>query len=114
MSEERASYQVDAGLPVTLIAFRNRACAQPNASGNYVPPSPDEVERLITLSGWSQTEVARLAGVSFNRKGSTAVRKWKTPIGSSEHRLIPYSAWRHLLACAGVVDSKDDVRALDY
>ncbi len=113
MSESHAVYRVQGGLPETLLAFRSRPCSFPYAGGEYVPPSPEEVARLVELAGWSQSQVARLAGVSFNRRGSTTVRKWKTPTGSAEHRVIPYATWRHLLCCAGVVSCGEDVAALD-
>lgn len=112
MSESRAVYQVHGELPKTLLAFRNLPCSLPNSGGGYVPPTPEEVKRLIELAGWSQTEVARLVGVSFSSKGSTAVRKWKTPVDRSEYRVIPYAAWRHLLCCAGIVSSDEDVSGL--
>ncbi|TMP46608.1 DNA repair protein, partial [Pseudoalteromonas sp. S1650] len=52
---------------------------------------------------WSQTDVAKIVGVSWNHKGSTVVRKWETATDKPEHRKISYSAWRGLLCRAGVV-----------
>lgn len=112
MSENRAHYNVDGVLPKTLMAFRNRPCALPNSGGRYQRPTPDEIDCLIKLAGWSQTDVAKLVGVAWNNKGSTTVRKWKTSSEKNEYRPIPYAVWRHLLSCAGIVSSDDDVAAL--
>lgn len=112
MSEERAVYNVGNTLPANLNAFKNRPSAQPYGSGRYAPPAPDEVAQLIRLAGWSQTEAAKLVGVSFNEKGSTTIRKWKTSTDREEHRAIPYAAWRHFLSCAGVISIDDDLRSL--
>lgn len=112
MSEERAVYDVGDALPASLNAFKSRACVQVYSSGNYVSPTPEEFDRLTKLAGWSQGDVAKLVGVSYNRKGSTTVRKWKTPVSHSENRTVPYAAWRYLLACAGVISVDDDLAAL--
>lgn len=112
MSEIKPVYDMGGNLPSTLEAFKSRPCARAYASGDYISPTPAEISRLIELAGWSQNDVAKLSGVSFNRKGSTTIRKWKTSTELPEHRLIPYAAWRHLLACAGVVSIKDDLKAL--
>ncbi len=112
MSEPIAAYNVNPSLPATLGAFRSRSSAEPYASDAYVPPTPEEVAQLIKLAGWSQTDAAKLVGVSYNKKGSTTIRKWKTSKAFDEHRAIPYAAWRHLLACAGVVKAEEDIIAL--
>lgn len=113
MSEERAVYNAGNTLPVNLGAFKNRPCAQPYASGQYVPPVPEEVAQLINLAGWSQTDAAKLVGVNFNTKGSTTIRKWKTSVDREEYRAIPYAAWRHFLSCAGVISVDDDLVSLN-
>jgi hypothetical protein len=61
-------YDVGGSLPISLEAFSNRPCALPFSHPAYVPPSPQEVDRLIKLAGWSQSGVAALVGVSFNPK----------------------------------------------
>ncbi|KAA9133446.1 hypothetical protein F3N42_03595 [Marinihelvus fidelis] len=104
MSEERAIYRVDRAAPDSLEAFKSRPCALPFHDPGYTAPKPSEIDALIQLAGWSQVETAKIAGVNFKAgKGSTTVRKWRTPVDSSEHRGIPYAAWRIMLAAAGVV-----------
>lgn len=84
----------------------NRRCALPYADPDYQRPTVDEIRDLIRITGWSQSDVARLVGVNFNpKKGSTTVRKWKAPDSSPDHRTIPYSAWRLMLIEAGVVST---------
>ena len=79
-------------------------CLLPYYADGYEPPTPDMVDALIRLAGWSQTETAKIVGVSFNpKKGSTTIRKWRSPVDSKEHRSIPYSAWRLMLLSAGLV-----------
>lgn len=103
MNDQKIEYQVNSA-PLTLAAFRNRASALPFDSGNYEPPTPEDVRTLRRLVGWSQADAAKIVGVNFNQgKGSTTIRKWETAKSSSEHRTIPYSAWRLMLLHAGVV-----------
>jgi hypothetical protein len=111
MSEEKATYATSA--PKTIQAFRNRPCTLVGWDPDYRPPTPEELTSLINLAGWSQTQVAKITGVSYSQKGSTTVRKWRTPRGDSEHREIPYSAWRLLLEYAGVVTVEEGLRALE-
>ncbi len=105
MSEDRATYKVTA-TPSTLQAFKNLPCALPYDHEHFVPPSPGQVAALIELTGWSQNQVAKICGVNYGPKGSTAVRKWKTVTGS-ESRAIPYAAWRLLLLHSNVVELGD-------
>lgn len=111
MSEERGTYR--AGVAQTIDAFRNRPCSLPYSNLDYKPPEPEEVDALIKAAGWSQRQAALIVGVDFNEKGSTTIRKWRTPRTKSEHRQIPYSAWRLMLEYAGVVTVEDGLRALD-
>ncbi|MBU2708746.1 hypothetical protein KCM76_22325 [Zooshikella marina] len=108
MSEKSPVYQANS-LPQNLQAFKNRPCCLPFSDENYLSPTAAEVGQLIKLAGWSQRQTAILVGVSWSKKGSTTVRKWKTPEGNDEHRKIPYSAWRLLLIYAGVVDVTSDL-----
>ncbi|OES24496.1 hypothetical protein BFV94_4406 [Alteromonas macleodii] len=72
-------------------------------------PSPEEVRALRNSMGLSQTKMAQLVGVSWNKKGSNTIRKWETPVGEENHRSISYGVWRLMLAIAGIVDPQDDV-----
>lgn len=109
IKEKHVIYDVgDGDLPKTLFAFRNKACAQPYGSGNYESPTPSEIARFFELTGWTQADIARLAGLFYNKTGCSAVRKWKDT-SPSNNRAIPYATWRHLLCCAGVVSCESDV-----
>jgi len=112
MSQTPAVYAVDKSLPQSLCAFTQLNCCKAYSTGLYVPPTPEEIAQLIKLARWSQNDVAKLVGVSYNKKGSTTVRKWKTAMENVESRTIPYSTWRLLLACAGVINVDDDVSSL--
>jgi hypothetical protein len=61
-------YDVGGSLPESLEAFSNRPCALLFSHRDYVPLSPQEVDRLVKLAGWSKSEAAVLVGVSFNPK----------------------------------------------
>ena len=102
MSEVKKIYN-SVSDPKSLNCFVNRSCALLFADADYCPPTPEEVQSLIKLAGWSQTEVARLVGVSWSKKGSTTVRKWQSKVGTPDHRVITYSTWRLMLLYAGVV-----------
>ncbi len=105
MSEQAASYNVKNQPIKTLAAFQNHACALPYSDPNYKPPTPEEVAALIRLAGWSQSETAKLVGVSYNpKKGSSTIRKWEATPHSKEYRAINYAAWRLMLLYTGVVN----------
>jgi len=107
-------YDVDRELPASLKAFSNRPCARPFNHPAYVAPSPEEVDRLIKLTGWSQNRAAALVGVSYNpKKGSSTIRKWRTRSSSADARAIPYSAWRLMLLYAHVVSIDEGLEAID-
>lgn len=120
MSEEKATYG-PTGLPQTIEAFQNRPCSLVAWDPGYKPPEPEEVDALIKVAGWSQRIAAMIVGVPFdNKKGSTTIRKWRTPRlnprtgqPNTEHRQIPYSAWRLFLEYASVVTVEDGLRQLD-
>lgn len=103
MSELNKTYNTGSS-PCTLAGFKNRAFSKTAESGEYEPPTPQDIKALRQLMGWSQTDVARIVGVSWNHKGSTAVRKWETAIDKKEHNKISYSVWRGLLCRAGIVE----------
>jgi hypothetical protein len=102
MSENNAKYELPNGM-IRLDDLRLLPCVLPYANPGYQRPTPGEVDALIKAVGWSQAEVAKIVGVSYNpEKGSTTVRKWRAPLHSTEYREIPYSAWRLLLIHAGI------------
>lgn len=110
MNEITPIYEIGNTPPTTLNAFKNRACTKLYTDG-YKQPEPEEIKALIKLCGWSQTKVAKLAGVTYDmKKGSSTVRKWQTSKEDKKnHRDIPYSTWRLLLMYAGVVDINNDL-----
>ncbi len=110
MNEIKPLYQTGGSPPITLDAFKNRACTRLFVEG-YKQPEPEEVKALIKLCGWSQTKVAKIVGVVYDiKKGSSTIRKWQTAKEKGKSSAaIPYSAWRLLLIYAGVVDSNDDI-----
>jgi hypothetical protein len=78
MSQKTPTYVTPDTEPTSLSAFKNRACARAYTD-NYIQPTPGEVKALIKLCNWSQTQVAKLTGVTYNPlKGSSTVRKWQT------------------------------------
>lgn len=100
MTEITQSY-THSGQPLTLEALKQKPCCLPFANENYAPPTASEVRALIALTGWSQNDVAKITGVSFDpKKGSPTVRRWKAKEGDKHLRTIPYAAWRLLLLTA--------------
>jgi len=109
MSESKASYNTGT-LPKTLNAFKNRNCSRLYTDDLYQAPTPEEVNQLIVLSGWSQNDVAKLVGVRWDtKKGSSTIRKWKSDKAKKDYREIPYSAWRLMLIYAGVVGIDNNI-----
>lgn len=87
----------------TLKALRELPCCLPFSHPDYEPPSPEQVDALIRVMGWSQSDAARIVGVACDaKKGSTTLRKWRASRDSAEHREIPYAAWRLLLIHAEI------------
>lgn len=105
MSEQNQVYLTDCNnIPGTLSGFANLPSAKRFDSGEFEPPTPEQIKALRQMLGMSQNDLAKLVGVTWNaKKGSTAVRKWETPIDKKEHRAIKYAEWRGLLVHAGVV-----------
>lgn len=102
MSEENVKYIID-NAP-SLESFKGLDCVQLYSDPLYKPPTPAQIDDLIKAAGWSQSDTAKLVGVSYSAgKGSGTIRKWRAPVESKEHRSIPYAAWRLLLINAGVV-----------
>ena len=95
----------------TFERLKSSPCALPFFHPDYIPPTPEEVAMLIKISGLSQRQAALVTGVSSNSKGSPTIRRWKTDIHSSEHRSIPYAAWRLLLEFTGI-STTEQVRAM--
>jgi hypothetical protein len=69
----------------------------------YQAPTSSEVVKMAQYLGLSQRKLANLVGVHSNDKGSSTIRKWKAPEDKTEHRPIPYAAWRLMLIEAGLV-----------
>lgn len=115
MNDTKTHYQATgAPPPLTLEALRNRPCALPFTDENYTPPTPQEIDQLIKLAGWSQNDAAKLIGVSWDTKrGSSTIRKWKTEDANNTSRGIPYSAWRLMLIYAGVVAPEEALAAIN-
>jgi len=111
--ETRTEYSVGNVPPKSIEAFYNRRCALPFNHPDYQKPSPEEVDALIKIMGWSQRQVANLVGIACNDRGSSTVRKWKTKADLDDYRPIPYSAWRLLLIYAGVVTADSGLDAID-
>jgi len=114
MSENNGEYLAGSVSPASLTAFKRRGCIKPYSDPDYSPPSPDEVDALIKLMGWSQSVAAKLVGVSYNpKKGSSTIRKWRTSVDKKDYREIPYSTWRLMLLYAGVVTIDEGLEAIE-
>lgn len=111
MTERTAIYDVGGGI-VTIEQFKRLPCALPCAHPDYRPPTPDEVDLLTRLAGWSQRELALITGVRQSSKGSPTVRRWKTPVGDKEHRQIPAATWQYLLEYVGIESVKETKEVL--
>ncbi len=69
----------------------------------YKQPPPHVLRAVREKYKLTQVDVAKITGVSFNKKGSSTVAKWETDPSKPDHRQIPYSAWRLLLITLEVV-----------
>lgn len=105
MSEQNQIYLTEKkNIPESVQGFARLPSAQRFDSGEFEPPTPEQIKALRQMLGMSQNDLAKLVGVTWNaKKGSTAVRKWETAVGKPEHRVIRYAEWRGLLVHAGVV-----------
>jgi DNA-binding transcriptional regulator YiaG len=101
MSEIKAIYDGQS-VPLTVEAFKNRPCGLGVEHPDFVLPTPQEIKSLRILMGFSQVDLAKLVGVSWNSKGASSVRKWET-IEGKEKRSISPSAWQLMLLKVGLV-----------
>ena len=108
MNDRSISSQQEA--PFDREAFQALPCVRVQTDPAYQPPTPEQVKLLRNHLTLGQVACAKLLGVSYNpEKGSTTIRRWEAAIESSNHRSIPYSAWRLMLAAAQLVDLDDDL-----
>lgn len=102
MSEDNKVYRVGTGDIVPLLKQSGALC---DFNDGYCPPTPEQIKELRIHLGLSQNAFAKLVGVTYKEgKGSQTIRKWETPEGQTEHRKIPYSAWRLLLIAAKLIE----------
>jgi DNA-binding transcriptional regulator YiaG len=101
MTDKKTDYEGQ-NIPLSITAFKNRRCGLGIEHPEYEPPTPEEVKALRKLIGLSQVGLAKLTGVSWNDKGSSAVRKWET-LSGKECRAISAAAWQLLLIKAGLI-----------
>jgi DNA repair protein RadC len=101
MSDIKASYGGQ-GVPLSVGAFKNRPCGLGIEHPDFVLPTPQEIKSLRLLMGFSQVDLAKLVGVSWNSKGASSVRKWET-IEGKEKRSVSPSAWQLMLLKVGLV-----------
>lgn len=69
----------------------------------YEAPPPHILKAVRDKFDLTQVDVAKITGVSYNKKGSSTVAKWETHQSKKDHRQMPYSAWRLLLITLKVV-----------
>lgn len=90
-------------IPTSIDDFKLLACSLDIADVDFVAPGPLEVKALRNLIGFSQTDLAKFVGVTYNiKKGSTTVRKWET-VSGNEARPISLSAWKLMQIKAGLI-----------
>ena len=94
-TEDRGVYNVKRDGLLSKTALKRRESMLRYSNPRYRDPTPDDVESLLHICGWSQSEVAERLGItSTPGQGSSTVRKWKTPTSEPNYRQIPYAAWR--------------------
>ncbi len=109
MSEHAPVYETSNAINIQALALL--PCSQAKNSEDYQEPTPQEEKALRNHLGLSQTACARFTGVSYNpEKGSTTVRKWEAPVDNRNHKPIPYTTWRLLLAAAKVINLDDEIK----
>ena len=106
MSEQKTKYVIDGAKDLNW--FKNQNFTKEFYDPEYIHPTFQDVKELRKYTGWSQSEMASIVGVSFRPgKGATTIRKWcSDPEQSKEYRKIPYAAWRLFLITAGIVKQK--------
>lgn len=87
---------------MTIASFKKRPCGLGIEHPDFLLPTPQEIKILRLLLGFTQIDTAKVTGVKWTVKGSSAVQKWETTQGK-EMRSISASAWQILLAKAGLV-----------
>ncbi len=113
MSEKNPVYQVNRPVQ-TLAEFAKLPCCLDEYHPDYQPPTAAEIRLFKVLTGWSQNDIAKIAGVSFNpKKGSSTVRKWTSEDTGEDQRNIESVRWRMMLLCAGVIDVDDQLALIN-
>ena len=56
----------------------------------YKNPPPHVLKAVREKFNLTQVDVAKITGVSYNKKGSSTVSKWETDPSKKDHRQIPY------------------------
>ncbi|WP_085944393.1 hypothetical protein [Hahella chejuensis] len=100
MTEEKGIYETQ-----TQGEKLTQGTLEPFASPNYHPPKESDVRLLLRIAGLTGAEAGKLVGVD-----ARSVRRWCAPPDTSNHRPIPYSAWRLLLIEAGLVPGKQNIQ----
>jgi len=108
MSESPAVYRAAHPAPLKPKALSARRCCLPYSDHRYRSPTAHEIESLISIAGWSQTEFADIVGVSTSSRGSSTIRRWKCDPLSDSYREIPYAAWRLALFESGLISLEDN------
>lgn len=113
MSEKQAIYTTGNPESVTLTQIRSWKCCRPYTDPEYVEPTAQQVRLLLEFTGWSQTDAAKIIGVSYSTKnGSEVIRRYKSE-NPGRHRQIAYAPWRLLLIHAGIVAADIDTRVAE-
>ncbi len=102
MSETRPVYNKHI-ISQTIYSFSLRPCSLGIEEADFESPTTLEVKALRNILGFSQVDLAKYTGVSWNNKGSTTVQKWESSTQPSEKSCIALSAWQLMLIKAGLV-----------
>ena len=88
--------------------FKKQPYAQTFASGKFLKPTPAEIREIRKFFKLTQVDVAKILGASWDlKRGSATVGSWESPVGTNDHRSMPYSAWRLLLIHVGLVEREE-------
>ena len=80
------------------------SCLLLHTDENYIGPTPEDLKELRKKYSLTQIDVAKMVGVSWNKRGSSTVAKWETDPSKKDHRQIPYATWRLLLVTLHTVE----------